>query len=316
MSTTDTIFFEASLQSLKLDYARGYFGNILQTNQSVTTISAFENIQEGNINLDALDLNVVVENGFKVGGKFKIDAIKNINTQGNEVDLTHPIIGNWITINSATGSSSSLTPSSSTYNFNGSNSNLEQFVENHGSQVVFDYQVNLNPWGNTSGSWDEIYDVHPLRLKMEGTVPLSIALDNLVLMDTFNLALNQDPNKTHIRSGMFLLNAQNAFPFKGEIEFALLNSSYQTIAVLPASGDLESSLTGAMLDGIMVKKNTIEIPIPESVLNQLNNAKYCTIRVRLNSPDATNTSSVQVSIPVNAYITFDLKSKFILETHI
>lgn len=316
VTTADTIKFDASLSDVKIDYARGYFGSSLVSDTLTSSLAIFNNFQSGVVDINAIDLDVIIENGFKVASRFKINQLKNTNNDGTTVALSHPIIGNWMTINSASGSGTNLVPSTNTYAFTGGNSNLEQFVENHGASMVFDYQLQLNPWGNTSGGWDEIYDEYPLRIKMAGTIPLAIGLDNLVFMDTFKLDLKQDPNKTHIQSGKFLIQTFNAFPFQGELELTLLNSSFQPIATLPASAPIASSLSGAMLNGIMQKTSNVEINIPESIIDLLDQVKHCQLRLKLNTPDATNSSSVQVAIPEYAFLKFNLKTKFILETHL
>lgn len=315
VTTQDTVFFDATLQGIKLDYARGYFGNIMQADMRTTSIQALSKIAEGDINVDAWDLDFIIENGFKVNGKYKINSVTNQNKQGSEIALIHPILGVWNTINQATGTNGNITPTVNTIQFTGANSNLEQFIENHGELMTFDYSINLNPWGNTSGGWDEIYDAYPLKVKMAGTIPLNVGLNNLVVMDTFNLKINQDQQATHVKSGMFLLEYANAFPMQGELELLLMNSSYQTLATLTASDLLKSGATGSIINGMEVATGTIEIPITESTVNVLDQVKYCVLRVKLNSINSSNVNA-QVLIPEYAYIKFDLKTKFILETHI
>lgn len=315
VSTSDIIFFEATLADLKLDYARGYFGNAALVDQVNTTVSVFNSMTSGTIDIDALSLNLKIENGFKVAGKFKINQLTNTNTSGNSLDFINSVIGNWTTINSASGSGGNITPSVINLPFNGSNSNLEQFVENHGGNINLGYELKLNPWGNTSGGYDEIYDKNPLRLYLQGAIPLNIGMDNLVVMDTFDLKLIQDPNKTNVKSGILILDCVNGFPLTGELELTMLNSFYQPVGTITGNQPVLSGNLGTLVNGIMQKQSQVIFDLPASTLGQLDEVKYCLLRLKLNTPDGTG-NNVKVTIPQNAFFDFKLKSKFILEIHL
>lgn len=312
---SDIIYFEAALNDLKLDYARGYFGNAAVVDEVNTSVSLFNSITSGTMDVDAIDLNLKIENGFKVAGKFKINQLSNTNTIGNTIDFVNSVIGNWTTINSATGSGGSLTPSITDLAFTGSNSNLEQFVENHGGDINIAYELKLNPWGNTSGGYDEIYDNNPLRLFLQGNIPLNIGLDNLVIMDTFDLKLNQKEDGSKIKSGSLILDAVNGFPFTGELELTLLNSAYQPIGTIAGNQPVLSGNLGALVNGVMQKQSQVLFNLPSSIIGDLDNVKYCLLRMKLNTPDGSG-NNTKVPIPQNSFFDFKLKSKFILEIHL
>jgi hypothetical protein len=225
VTNQDSLRFVADMSNIKLDYARGYFGNTIYSDTIVETIEALNSIQSGLLDFDAATLGLEIENGLKVAAKLKIISLKSTNTEGNLVALNHPIIDNWTNLSAAIGTELSLIPFTTLLNFNGSNSNLEQLLENHGGTNEIAYQIQLNPWGNTSGGWDEVYDAHPLKVTLAANMPLNIGLSDLIVQDTFDFSLKQNVEKTHVKSGSIWLNCTNAFPLQGLLTLYLLDEN-------------------------------------------------------------------------------------------
>ena len=316
VTTSDVIKFRFSMKNVQLEYARGYFGSQLVSDTVHATINAMNNISNGFLDVDAMTFNLAIENGLKVTGKFKINALKNINASGNVVSLNHPNIGTWNAINAATGSGeSSIVPTYTTLNFTPGNSNFEQFIENHGSQNELSFQLQMNPWGNVSGGWDEIYDSHPLRVKLNGMFPLNVGLTDLIFQDTFDLSLVNNPAKTNVKSGQIWVNAMNAFPFEGSLQLYLLDANYHTIAVISGTSNIQSSVFGSVVNGIMQKKSEVYFPVSEAVCDKIGDVKHCMIKLKLNTYDA-NGVNVQIPIPANAFFKFKLGANLTVENHL
>jgi hypothetical protein len=315
VTTSDVIKFRFSMKDVQLDYARGYFGSELISDTVNAQIAAMNNIADGLLDVDAMTFDLTIENGLKVNGKIKINSLKNINASGNAVALTHPNIGTWNTVNAATGSNGNITPSNTTLHFTPGNSNFEQYIENHGARNELSFQLQLNPWGNTSGGWDEIYDDHPLRVKLDGAFPLNVGLSDLIFQDTFALNLVNDPNKTHVKSGQLWVNAMNAFPFEGVLELHLLDVNYQEVGTVSGTSAIEASVFGSVVDGIQQKKSMVYFPVSESLCDRIGQVKYCMIKLKLNTYDS-NGANVQVPIPANAFFRFKLGANLTLENHL
>jgi len=309
VTNQDSLRFSFTMDDITLSYVRGYFGSQTYSDTITQNIEALNSILSGNIDLDAATLGLTVENGLKVNGKIMLTTLKNTNYEGNTVSLTHPQIGSWINVNSATGTGSSLQPSTTSLIFDGTNSNLEQYLENHGGENRVGFQMKINPWGNVSGGWDEIYDEHPLNVKLNGDLPLNIGLENLILQDTFDFSLNQNFDATHVESGIIWLKATNAFPMQGDVELFFLNSSGTIIAQLSADNAIASSVYGTLVNSILQKDSYVQIPCSESDVVQLNSASKVILKVRLNTPDANTNVSTKVSIPEGAFMKFKLGAK-------
>lgn len=315
LHTSDTILFQFEMKDVQLDYARGYFGNSLVTDTVSTMIQALNNITTGTLDVNGMNFNLSVENGFKVNGKFKLNSFVNTNYAQNSVSLTHPNIGIWNIVSAATGSNGAITPSNLTWNFTPLNSNFEQFVENHGALNKLSFQMQLNPWGNTSGGWDEIYDAHPLRVKLQGAFPLTLGMADLVFQDTFDLKFTNNPNKTNFKSGQIYIQATNAFPFAGKLKLFLLDENYQLLTTIAGSGEVESSVFGNTIGGILQQQSMVYFPVSESAVDVMSKVKYCMLQLTLNSYDS-NGQNAQVSIPENAFFKFKLGANFTIENHL
>ena len=118
-----------------IDYARGYFGSQVITDTLTENIDALSKISSGLIDLPSSSVELELVNGLKMSAKAKITELKNTNAQQSDVNMTHPSLDSWMTINSATGTENSLQPSTTSLLFDGSNSNIEQYLENHGAET-------------------------------------------------------------------------------------------------------------------------------------------------------------------------------------
>ncbi|NRA12511.1 MAG: hypothetical protein HRT57_11210, partial [Crocinitomicaceae bacterium] len=203
------ILIDAAFKGIKVDYARGYFGNRILYDIVDVDLSALDIYQSGALDLSMLSLAFEIENGIKVGAQGILNSISNENALGTVVSLTGGGIGNAFNIDPATGTWGSLTPSSNSLSFTSGNSNIENYLENLGTKHTVDYSIQLNPWGNTSGTWDEIYPNSTLKVKLHAQMPLAIGLNDLILEETFEVDLNQDVEKTRILSGELILNTSN-----------------------------------------------------------------------------------------------------------
>lgn len=308
----DSMAFLVTLQNIKLDYAKGYFGHQVFSDTSTQIIEAFQKIASGLIDIPSVSLNFSIKNSLKVAGRFYISMVKNTNAQNSTVSLTGPAIGMWQTINSATGNEYALTTASATYTFDANNSNVEHFLENHGAKVDMGFSVELNPWGNTSGGNDEIFPQSTLEVDLSGDLPLQIGLTDLVIKDTFDFSLSQNVNKSHVTGGTIWLQAINAFPLQGDIDLVLMDASMNPLITLHSADPLASSIYGSLVNGVQQKTSALNFVIPSSVFDDLGNVKHIAVTARLNTPDSSG-ASVMVQIPENAFISFKAGAKLQLQ---
>jgi len=316
VNNLDSLRFVFTMDELRLDYARGYFGSQTFSDTLNKTIDVLTQITDGTIDLDAANLNFEIENGFKLSARAKLISLKNTNAQGSTVALSHSSVGSWINVNPAYGNYSNLTSTYTNIDFNGGNSNVEQFLENHGAQNEIAYQLQVNPWGNVSGGWDEVYDSRPMNIHLTGNLPLNIGATNLTILDTFSFSLNQNYDATHVESGDLIIDVDNAFPMQADLMLYFLDANGNVITQFVANNSIASSVYGQLVNGIQQKKSTISMTCSASQVELLNSAKKVCVKAVLNTPDVNTNLSTQVSIPENAFLKFKIRAKIAVKHNI
>ncbi|MFY7669145.1 MAG: hypothetical protein ACOVQG_10395 [Crocinitomicaceae bacterium] len=303
--------FDGTLYDLEIDYAKGYFGNQVVSDTSTFQIPYFNNVVSGSIDIPATNLLFSIENGMKVSLKGKVTHAKNTNYSSNSVTLNSSEIGSDFYVSPATGSWSSLNPSQQTKSFNSTNSNIEQYIENLGSEHEIGYQFQLNPWGNVSGGADEIFPNSKIKVKVNLQMPLSLGADGLTLRDTFNFDLNQDPTKIHANSGTITLNATNAFPISCEPVLYFMDENNFILHTIIGSSQIPSSKLGNMnpQNGLFEKKSSVQFVLPETLVSDLSKIKFVLVEARFDTPNYQTGINEQQSIPFGAYLAVKLNIK-------
>ena len=291
ITPSDITKIDATFRDVKVNYARGYFGNKIVSDTTELLIDALDAISSGTADLPASVIQFHIENGIKVSGQMSLTSVSNENSSGNVVNLSGANIGTNFNMDAATGSWNTLTPSQKVIEFNGTNSNIETYLEN----LVFPNSK--------------------LSIRMTATMPLAIGLENLQLKDTFAISLNQDSDKTRIKSGDIILQASNAFPISAEIILHLLDENGTVLHSVIGSSILESSLTGSMdaNTGLLAANSELQFVLSEDVLNDINDVKSIIVDTRFNSINPVTNIVEQQSIPFGAFLAIKLKTKFTTE---
>lgn len=314
LSSSDIIKVEAKFEGIKMNYARGYFGNKIISDTVSTTIDLMNAIESGSVDLPGTDLRFEIENGMKLSAKATLTTVYNTNNSGNVIALSTPQIGNPIYMEAATGSWQTLTPKYENIEITSSNSNLENYLENLGKTHTFGYKLELNPWGNVSGGWDEIFPNSRLKVRLHAELPMTLGLDDLTLRDTFDIDLTQDQESSHIESGDLVLNATNAFPMKGQVTLYLMTESGSILHTVIGTNSLQSSLYGNVdTDGLRKMKSEMHFVLTEAAINDLDKIRKVCVRVKLDTPDPATGTNQTVSIPAGAFLAVKLKAMFRLK---
>ncbi len=311
VSPSDLIKFEAKFRDVKVDYARGYFGNRIIADTSDVLIDALQSVAGGNIDIPNTAIEFKIENGIKVSAQGTLVNFTNENASGTSVSLVSPYIGSSQNISPATGSWSTLTPFIKTLIFNQGNSNIEQYIGNLGAKHKLIYRFQINPWGNISGGYDELFPNSRLKVKVKATMPLAIGVNDLVIKDTFDLELNQDPEKTRIIGGELILNTSNAFPIGGQVKLHLLGENGNVLHTILASSNLLSAQFGAYNSSYSFNLASSELHflLGESVLDNINDVRQVAIEALFKTENPTTNLNEPMSIPVGAFLAFKLKAK-------
>jgi len=311
ITPSDVIKFEAKFKDVKVDYARGYFGNRILEDTTEVFVDALSSVANGNIDIPNTSLQFIIENGIKVSAQGTLVSFKNENAAGTDVSLASNYMGSSLNISPATGSWSTLTPSLKNLIFNQGNSNIEQYIGNLGAKHKLIYRFQINPWGNVSGGYDELFPNSRLKIRLKATMPLSIGVNDLVIKDTFDLELNQDPDKTRIVGGELILNTSNAFPIGGEMKIHLLDQSGNVLHTIVGSTNLKSAQFGAFNSSynFNLASSELHFLIGEFVLENINDVRKVTVEAKFATENPATNLNEPMSIPVGAFLAFKLKAK-------
>ncbi len=311
VSTANVFRFDAEISGIKIDYAKGYFGNQIISDTTELNIDFLNKVVAGTLDLNSTSLAFEVENGAKISMRGRLTLAENTNYQGNTLSLTSSNIGNNLIVSPATGSWNSLNPSTQSLELNSGNSNIEQYIENLGSKNRIGYSLQLNPWGNLTGGNDEIFPNSRIKVKIKSDMPLLIGTDGLTLRDTFDIDIPNENTKTHIQSAIFTLTATNAFPMSCQPILYLLDENNFILQTIVSTSEISSSLYGIQdqNDGLYKKKSIVEFNVNETTASLLKDVKKVIIEGIFNTliPGSTNTQAY--SIPVGAFLAVNLNLK-------
>lgn len=312
ISSSDVVNMEVTFRDNSIFYAQGYFGNTVISDTTSLDLSVLDVYQSGLLDISNLDIQFEIENGLKVGAIANLNMVRNENSQGNVVSLAGPNIETNITINPATGSWGSLSPSLTNLIFNEGNSNVEGYLENLGVQHEIGYYFELNPWGNSSSGWDQIFPDSRVKIELKAQMPLSIGMDDLVLKDTFDLTFNQDAERTRVVSGDLILKAKNGFPFNADVSLNLLDANGNLLHTVSGTDIIESSQYGDLdvNTNVLVQSSEVIFSLTEAMVENINDVEKVVVRAQFNSPDPNTGLSQQMLIPENAFLEVKLRSEF------
>lgn len=317
LTKNDTIKIYVELNNVKVEYARGYFGSQILSDTIETKIDVLNKIVAGDLMLDQGSVTLNVENGIKAPAKSTIYFVENKNAIKGTVSLTSSgqngfSFGTPFNIDPATGSWNSLVSSYHSILFNDLNSNLIQYIENVGVTQKIGYEIRLNPWGNTSGGWNEIFQQSKLKVDLSIDIPLNIGFNQLTLKDTFDFSIAQNIDKTHLEQGSFSLDVKNAFPYNGEVVLFFLNENKKVIGSITANEKIKSALYGTSitLNNVVYKTSTLEFPISKTLVSNINAIKYVAISTIFDSPNPVTGVNEKQAIQEGAFLGVILKGNF------
>ena len=97
ITPSDITRIDATFRDVKVNYARGYFGNKIISDTTEVLIDALDAVASGTADLPASVIQFHIENGIKVSGQARFENVSNENSAGNVLTLSGPNIGTNLT---------------------------------------------------------------------------------------------------------------------------------------------------------------------------------------------------------------------------
>jgi hypothetical protein len=306
----------ATIKNVKLEYAKGYFGQQSFSDTVETDVELLKKWIDGTIDLPNLSLNLKLSNGIKAMGKINLKELTTIKSNGTTTSLMASQINVPQNVNSASGSWSGLSPSITNYSFQSSNSNIQDFIENAGPKIKLIYDFTINPFGNISGSWNEIFPQSAVVLDLNLTMPLGLELDNFTITDTFKLDFTKYKKQLDQgRSADIIIDLQNSFPIQGGLMLKFVDENNQTIAALPEFKTIQSGLFGtALSSGAQVQGSNITWHLTEDDFKNLSSTSKIVVTAKFNTPDPATMSNSSVLLSEKCFLGCKLHMNLQYET--
>jgi hypothetical protein len=308
LTNQDVFKTRVKFEGLKVDYAKGYFGNVMFSDTTIVDVKELSKITGGSINVEDINLQLIIRNGIKVRAVGEVNLFESINYNNNVVGLTHPYFGQQFNIEPALGAWNSLAPSELPFLFDQTTGNMENFIENIGSKYEIGYAIELNPLGNTSSGNDVLYPQSSLGIDLKANFPLLIGADKLTLRDTFEIDFKNDSKLVRVLNGKLILNTTNTFPFGAEVKLELLDENNNSIKQISSSGLISPAQINSAGNAHLPIKEKLEFLIDEEAADLLAETKSIMVTAVFSSTTYTN-NKVFANAALKLLLTSQLKLK-------
>jgi len=250
----DSLLAVVSYHGIVPQYATGYFGmRHITVAPATADLGLFSNIS-GTINLAQASAALRVRNGIGVDARADIHYISAVNTRtGQSVDLAANITTAPLNINRAIDLGGHFQEATTTFNLNGTNSNLLQFLNNLPDRLGYALDITVNPLGNVGNGHDFLYHDSKLTAELDVDIPLRLIASDLALRKVIDLDLPGTAQAHAWRSGTLHLFADNGFPFSASVQLAVADAGGQPLSPLTPGGTIASGTLGT--DG------TVDTPV-------------------------------------------------------
>jgi hypothetical protein len=286
LSLKDSFYIYYSLYDVKPEYLEGYLGkNSYKYKSSFSGVDIFNTIREGNISLDDAKLKIFVENGVGADASITVTELKAQNTKKQltqTLDLTS--IGNPISISRATNNP--LVPSYTSRELNKTNSNSTSLIEIFPNKFLYDFNVTINPNGNSANRSDFIYSSSGVKAGADIELPLYLSADNIALTDTLDFELNKMQNLDQVTSAVFTLIADNSFPLSATVQlwfadekYKIFDSLFTPLRPVIMGGELKTGQQRVLVPA----KTKIPASVDELRMQKIRNSRYVVVKASFNT---------------------------------
>lgn len=309
VNTSQEIRFEVRFESLRPGYARGFFGNRVFEEIQEINLDFMNSVVSGAIDLEQVNLKLTLFNGIKVGARARINQLEGEGQNGNAVELNHEQVGPWIWINQALGTWDNLQASSHEIVMTSVNSNIEQFIENLPRILRINFAFEINPFGNTSGGWDELFSTSFVRAFLTADMPLALGMNNLTLRDTFDLKLGETGAITP-KSGSIMIKFSNTFSFNAALNISILDENSEVLLEKTSTTPIQGSNNLSNNSPMAVEKSEVVFEFDESEMQSLQKMERIVLTAVFNSPNSGQIAQIYSG----QFLAFQLFSNLKLNT--
>ena len=279
----DTVLIISTFDEMKIDYARGYFGQKTYLGNGSTALNVFGNFKAGSFDLDRANAQLIISNYAGMDVQMQLNKLSTFNNKTNqEVLLNDPIIGDLLNITRAQESGPSIddiNPMVKKYQI--VNSNLDEMIELMPDSMLFDISAQINPLGNVSSGNDFLYFQKAVEATISLEIPLKLSINGLRIEDysTMNFEDNEK-----LKSGVLVVYAENSFPMDLDIQFYILDENENIVdSFFTEKSHIVSAIVDAQGYVVKASENRLSIPLDEHKIQVLRKYSDVLIRAEVNT---------------------------------
>ncbi|MFT6716131.1 MAG: hypothetical protein ACJA0Q_000760 [Saprospiraceae bacterium] len=312
ISLSDTVYIKASIGNITPSSVEGYMGrDTVEIGPSTASLDLFNNHLSGKLKLEDAKLEIVVDNGVGAQAKLKIESLSGTSTVNNStVNLSGTGVTSVHNLGAATetGGNPPVLFKSTSVPLTNINSNAADFLGNLPNSISYSLKAMLNGHLDPLDSSDVpsykdvvnknpkffnfLYDGYGLNAKINIEIPLSLAADNLTLVDTLDFIYTE--KSTDFTQSVFTLIVENGFGFDATINLILLDANGTSLDSLLS----EAFVTRGNVDPATGKttsrtKSFINFKVGADKVALLKNSEKIKAVIKLHSHDDLNDSNLK-----------------------
>ena len=285
ITPADTVLIISTFEELKIDYARGYFGQKEYVGNGSSAINVFGDFKAGSFDLDRVNAELKISNYAGIDATMSLDKLSTYNnTTQKEVLLNDPIIGKTLNIMRAKENGPTLDDVKPTLNsYLLENSNLDELVENMADSMFFELSALINPLGNVSSGNDFMYFEKGIEASIALEIPLNFSAKGLRIEDYSTMNFEDDGK---LKSGELIVYADNMYPFDLDIQFYILDGNKKIVdSLFTEKSHISSGIVDTQGYVKMPSKNVLKITLTPDKISLLRKYTDLLIRAEVNSAE-------------------------------
>lgn len=298
----DSINILIEFRDIIIDYARGYFGSTQVEVSETSNFSFFKDLGVDFLDLNDVKMKLSLSNYIGADAIFTIDYLTGIGKQ--TISLQNEWMGKPIFLSRAQENppfSGMVIPSE--FNIDLSQGNLEEFIENLPSQILFKVRAYVNPLGNVSNGNDFVYHGNGLKFHLNAEIPLKVAFSNLTLKDTFDYKI-PELDRFNIEEIILTFECWNSFPIDAFLKLYILDAQSQLLDSLTTDAPISGAYTNTYGYVSSPRQSIFHLVVPNEKVKHLLNGSKMIIKATF----STNQGNNKVHISTESSISIKIKS--------
>jgi hypothetical protein len=262
-----------------LTYADGYFGEHHYALQEEIKLGNDFNMPTGVLDLDGATMQVNIRNAVGMDAQMQFTDLSGVDAAGSALALSYQPLYMPLNISRAVRSGDGVIANSYGFALDGTNSNLDAFMEHLPSILHIDADVLLNPLGNVTDGNDFIFLDDALEANVNLDVPLRLGMHGLTFVDTLDITTD---GIDETFNGNVVLWARSDFPVEAVCDVVLMDDAESRTLVHEAK--LNAAANASANGQTIAAESNILLPIDPDVLARFNSDHHLVVRVTLNTP--------------------------------